>query len=246
MSEQKQIAIPKAKVQLPANYQEEMAAEAAEIAKRVAAPSGDTIKVLKDKTFELPNGDTLEVLTGVIVDFVSNNQYYGRKFDATDIKPPICFALGTDIDDMKPSPQSTDIQSEECKTCWANQWGTDGKGKACKNQRLVAIVPPEMQATGPLLLLKVAPTGVRYFDQHISGATTLAGGMFKVVTEFVCDPAPDYASLRFKVLGPNEDFAEAYSRKKGARARLLTEPDYGTAPAEKAAAAATKPKGKGK
>lgn len=219
----------KAKVQLPQEFREEQAAEAAAIAKRIGAPSGDNIRVMKDKTFQLPNGDASPKLDVVVVDFVSLNQYYPGKYNEKDIKPPSCYAIGTEIDLMKPSPNATDPQSESCKICPQNQWGSDGRGKACKNQRLVAVLPPDKQADGPLLVLKVAPTGTRYFDAHVKKAVTLAGGLLNVRTEVTCDPSVDYASVRFDILSGNDEPEAAWSRRKEARERLMTEPDYGGA-----------------
>ena len=54
---------------------------------RLAAPSGDKIKV-DNKQFKLPNGDTSDLLTGIIVDFVYYNAYYDAAFDPNNIMNP--------------------------------------------------------------------------------------------------------------------------------------------------------------
>ena len=226
--------IAKAKVvtpNLPANYDEELAAEALAMQKRIGAPSGDLIRVNKDKTFSLPNGESAPVLAVVVVGFVSMNQYYGgEKYDPKNIKPPVCMALGQEIALMKPFDKVPKKQNEDCHTCWANQWGTDGKGKACKNQRVLAVLAPGAQADGPVMLLKISPTGTRFWDSYVTQAVATGGALIKVVTEVTFDTAADFPSLRFKLLKPNPDWHDAFPRRAPALERLLAEPDF--APAE--------------
>jgi len=223
---------------LPVNYDEELAAEALAMAKRIGAPSGDMIRINKDKTFSLPNGDSSPILQVVVAGFVTMNQFYEGKYDSNNIKPPVCMALGQEIETMKPFKQSPKAQNDDCHTCWANQWGTDGKGKACKNQRLLAVLAPDLQAEGPLMLLKVSPTGTRFWDNYVAQVVKTQGALIKVVTEVICDAGADYASLRFRMLRPNEFWHDAFARRNLALERLLTEPEF--APAEVAPKPGTK------
>ena len=225
-------AVQKAKVtpNVPAAYDEELAAEAAAIAKRIGAPSGDTIGINKDKTFRMPNSESAPVLEVVVAGFVDMNQLYEGKYDANNVRPPICMALGTDIDLMQPFDKVPKKQNSDCKSCWANQWKTDGgNGKACKNQRMLALLSPKAQGDGPLMLLKVSPTGVRFWDSYVTQAQALAGHLIKVITEISFDPKLDYASLRFRVLGLNDTWQDAFPRRISALERLLTEPDFAPA-----------------
>lgn len=239
------IALAKVTPNLPANYNEQLAAEALAMAKRIGSPGGDFIRTNKDKTFLLPDGQTTPHLDAIVVDFVSLNQYYPGKYDPKDIKPPVCMAIGQIINEMKPFAQSPDKQNDVCHTCWANQWGTDGKGKACKNQRLLALLAPDMQLDGPLMLLKVAPTGTRFWDAHVAAVRTLTDKPpMAVVTHIVFDQNVDYASLRFSIAGPNASLGEAFGRRAGALERLLAEPEF--APADVAGKPAPAPAGKGK
>lgn len=230
--------IQKAKItpNLPVSYDEELAAEALAMSKRIGAPSGDLIRANKDKTFTLPSGDTTDQLEVVVVGFVTMNQFYEGKYDPKNIRPPVCMALGTEIALMKPFPQVPKVQDEGkgCAPCWANQWKSDGNGKACKNQRLLALLAPGLQAEGPLMLLKVSPTGTRFWDTYVSTVMTLTKKPpIAVVTKITFDQKSDYASLRFEVHGLNENVQEGFSRRAEAMTRLLTEPDF--APAEVAA-----------
>ncbi len=248
MSDQQETYVPptiaKAKVtaNLPANFEEQAAAEALAVMKRIGSPGGDFIRINKDKTFQLPSGDTSPIVTAVVVDFTSLNQFYEGKYDPNNIRPPVCVAIGQVLADMKPFAASPNVQNKDCPTCWANQWGTDGKGKACKNQRTLALLAPDMQAAGPLMLLKVSPTGTRFWDAYVQNVRTTTGSLpMKVITEISFDEKSDYASLRFKIVGINEDMGLAFGRRAGALERLLAEPDFAPKEvAEKPAAAKRK------
>ena len=214
---------------LPVNYDEELAAEALVMMRRIGAPSGDLIRINKEKTFSLPSGDTAPVINAVVVGFVSMFQYYEGKYDPKNIAPPVCMALGQEIETLVPFADAPKPQNKDCHTCWANQWGTDGKGKACKNQRLLALLAPDMQADGPLMLLKVSPTGTRFWDSYVNKVMSLTGALIKVVTEIKCDEAAEFASLRFNVLRPNDKWQDAFGRRAAALERLMTKPEFAPA-----------------
>jgi len=224
------VIVPKAKVKLDVvdinRMQEEEAAIAAAIMARVTAPTGDRIRINKDKTFSLPDGSTAPALTAVVVDFVSINEYYKGKFDPKNYTTPVCVAIGVERKEMKPFDASPEKQNKECSSCWANQWKSDGNGKACKDQRMLALLAPDAQEDGPLMVLKVSPTGTRFWDQHVATLANMLGATpLKVLTEVTFEPAVDYATLRFRTVGKNDGWATAFSRHAEARKRLLTEPE---------------------
>lgn len=213
---------------------------------RLAAPTGDRIKI-DNKQFKLPNGDTSELLTGVIVDFVYYNAYYDAAFDPNNIVPPNCFALHPDPTGAVPSPNSPDLQNDNCQTCWANQFGTSGKGKACRNSVLVAMLPPDADEETPLMLLNVSPTGIKPFSAYLSAVLRLQRPPYSVSTDIMCDPNVKYDTLRFSNPQPLEpDFiAMVRSRREEARERLMTEPDVSALKAANEAPAKGKAPAKG-
>lgn len=227
--------IVKARATAVTSYDEELAAEAAKMRERIGAPSGDVIRVNRDKTFSLPNGDKNDELSLVIVAFNTLHQYYPGKYDPKNIQPPVCVALGSEIKLMKPIESSPNKQAESCAVCPQNQWGSDGKGKACKNARQMIVVPPSVQADGPLLLLRTSPTAVRYFDSYVADVTAKFGGLIKVVTR-VYFSAEDFPSLRFEVSGPNDAWQDAFPRRVKAAERLAIEPELSPKVAVKQAA----------
>ena len=224
------------------SIQERLRAEAAGIQERIGAPGGDVISITQDKYFKLPDGTKhggpMDV---VIVDFVSGNYFYENSFDPNNITPPACFSLGTNPTQMVPSENSPVRQSDTCAACPMNQFGSDGKGKACKNNRLLALLPVDADNDTPVMVLKVSPTAIKAFDSYVASvARSFNLPPLGVVTEVCFDEAVTYASLRFKNPRPNENIELAFNRRDEARARLMTEPDvssYEAAPPPKKAPA---------
>ena len=134
----------RAKANLPVNYAEQLAKEAAEISKRIATPSGDRIRFNSNRSLITPDGGEGEELEVVVVDFVSSNLFYDGPFDRDNPQPPGCFAIGVEPSLLVPSPNSPNKQAETCSACPNNQFGSAGKGKACKNTRLLAVMPVAM------------------------------------------------------------------------------------------------------
>ena len=139
----------RAKANLPVNYQEQLAKEAAEISKRIATPSGDRIRFNSNRSLITPDGGEGEELEVVVVDFVSSNLFYDGPFDRDNPQPPGCFAIGVEPSLLVPSPNSPNKQAETCSACPNNQFGSAGKGKACKNTRLLAVAPVAMDGGSP-------------------------------------------------------------------------------------------------
>jgi hypothetical protein len=222
------------------NYSELMAKQVAEIQSKLGAPGGDRITVSQDKKFKFPDGHVSgDSFPAVIVDFASYNGFWEGEFDRKNPGPPDCFALGTDPKDMWPSNNSPKMQSKDgCNKCPNNQFGSDGDGKACKNMRIMAVLPPDADKETPFSVVIASPTAIRPFDGYIA---KLAGTFGKppaaFVTEIGFDQKLDYASLRFGNPVPvDEDKLGIFlSRQAEAIKRLLTEPDLSTYEARKAA-----------
>ena len=230
------------------SIQDALKAQAAGMNERVAPPAGAGIRITQDKHFLLPDGTkTQGPLELVIVDFVSRNNFYEGSFDPKNIVPPGCFAIGTNPKDMTPSANSPNKQSADCQSCPMNQFGSDGEGKACKNGRVLAVLPPDADENTPLWTLNVSPTALRNFDGHVQSVVR-AFGMppVAVVTTVGFDDTVTYAKLTFSNPVANENVAVGYARQQEARELLMVEPDVsGYAPPGRKGAAA-KPAVKGR
>ena len=222
------------KSNLPINYDEQMAKEAEEIAKRIAAPTGDRIRFSGNVGFITPDGmegDTLEV---VIVDFLSANLFYDGVYDRDNPQPPACFAIGSEPSMLVPSPNSPALQAQTCSACPNNQFGSanNGKGKACKNTRLLALMPvtalDDPKEDAPIWIMSVPPTSLKAFDSYVhSLAIKHKKVPIGVVTEITLDRSVTYAAPRFTVTRPLEakEVGLFMSRREEAAQRLEVEPD---------------------
>lgn len=221
--------------------QEQLKKQALAISERTAPAGGDKIQCLKTKEFKLPDGSTTDTLEVVIVDFISTHSYYEGKYDPKKIVPPNCFAIGINPLALIPSNKSPDKQADNCQTCPLNQWGSDGNGKACKNGRRLALLPPDADAETPLMIIDVSPTGIKSFDAFVNSvAGKFALPPMGVITTISFDQSDsvDYASLRFGNPQPNANLDVAFARAEEAATRLKQEPDvsgFEAAPKKKTA-----------
>jgi hypothetical protein len=221
------------KSNLPINYQEQLLKEAQEISKRIAAPSGDRIKI-DSHGFTLPDGTQGEEMHVVIVDFVSANMYYDRPYNKDNPSPPACFAIGREPSLLIPSENSPQKQAESCTGCPMNQFNTAlvGKGKACKNTRLLAVLPlkavTEAQEDAPLYIMQIPPTSLKVFDRYVATiASRFKRPPIGIATKVTPNTTLDYAAPIFESVAVLEDaeIAFAMERRADATARLIAEPD---------------------
>lgn len=220
------------------SIQESLRAQAAQMSEKTAPAGGSAIRVSQDKKFILPDGTTSEgPLDLVIVEFMSRNTFYEGAYDPKNISPPACFAIGPNPKKLVPSDNSPAKQSDECSGCPMNQFGSDGDGKACKNTRMLAVLPPDADEDTPIWTLSVSPSAIKAFDGYVN---TIAAKFnvppVGVITTVEFDPSVSYAKLRFSDPRPNPQVVEMFSRQDEARAMLTVEPDVSSyVPPKKAA-----------
>ena len=233
----KSTAVTKAKSTAIAtmDYSDEVAA----LAKRLQTSTADRIRTSNAKIFEFPDKSEAETIDCIVVDFVAFNRYYENGYDEGNIVPPNCFAIGLEPAGLVPSDNSPDKQCASCAGCAMNQFKSapNGKGKACGNTRLLAvIVPPDPDdvAVGddlselPLYTISVSPTALTSFDSHVNKvATHFKKPVRTVITRISFAQDSKYASLRFSAVAPAGQELEmvAQSRLEEARKRLAVEPD---------------------
>lgn len=209
------------------SIQDMLRKQAEAMGEKTAPATGTSIRVTQDKQFVLPDGTkTNGPIEVVILDFVSYNAYYDRPFDSNDPMPPACFAIGTDPKKMIPSKNSPDRQSDECNGCPMNQFGSNGKGKACGNHRLLAVLPPDADEDTPIWTLRTSPTAIKGFDGYVSQLARLKGlPPIGVITEISFDDSSSYSTLTFGKPRPYEAVAEFLDRQAEAQEILMREPD---------------------
>ena len=224
------------------NIQDMLRKQAEANASRVEPGSGKSIRIGQDKSFTLPDGTkTRESLQLVVVDFVSRNEYYEGAYNKDDITPPNCFAIHPEPKQLAPSDNSPDKQADSCADCPMNQFGSapTGAGKACKNTRVLAVMPPDADDDTEIWTLKVSPTAIKAFDGFVAGVNRAfqLPPVGVVVTVGFSD-AKDFPSLEFTDPQLNENVAVHFGRQDEAREMLMREPDVSSFGAEKPAAKA--------
>ena len=215
------------------NMEEELQKQALAIASRISAPSGDRIRVTNAKTFKFPDGtEKAGPIDAVIVDFAAANFYYTTPYQEDNIQPPDCFAMGLVASDLAPSANlpAERREAEICVVCPHNQFksASNGRGKACRNTYLLALLPPDATEDTPLMMLSVSPTAIKPFEELVNViARKFSGPPMRAVVRIGFDPTVSYASLRFDTVNvlPNPNIALAFKRQSEARTRLLVEPD---------------------
>jgi hypothetical protein len=223
---------PRGKANLPVNYAAQLAAEAADIAKQIAAPGGDRIRYNGNASFKTPDGMEGEAIEAVIVNFVSTNLFYDSPYDKGNPNPAACFAINAEPKQLIPSPNSPNKQADNCAVCPQNQFGSSGKGKACSNTRLLAVIAStaidDPSNVADIWVMSVPPTSIKFFDAYVASLSakqkTIPVG---VITTIYLDNKNTYASPRFEVVRPltDNELGVFMSRREEAMTRLLAEPD---------------------
>ena len=235
------------------SVKDQLADQLAALAGKTAPVSGNAIRITQDKQFRLPDGtSTPGPLQLVVVDFVSKNMFYEGVYDPNATVPPACFAIASSPLNMVPSDNAPVKQAASCSVCSMNQFGSAGNGKACKNGRVLAVLPPDADDQSPIWTLAVSPTALKAWDGYVNSVVrTFSAPPVGVITEVSFDPGSTYPSLRFGNPVLNENVAEHLSRVEEANALIAVEPDVsqygvesaprGRAPARPAARAPARP-----
>lgn len=175
----------------------------------------------------------------VILDWVRENTYYGDRYNPDNPQPPICYAFArgaAEEDEMGPHPSMQadaayfQPQSNDCKSCQWNQWGSadKGRGKACQNRRRLTMIPagiftpkrgsrdmdldifddPEHFAQADTAFMKLPVTSVENWGKYVhqvGEATNRSPD--GVITRIFVEPHPKYQFVvNFELLEkvPNE------------------------------------------
>lgn len=150
-------------------WDEEFKGYAKDATKGMELPSSKFLSIkggrLKFDGADVP-GNELEC---VIVGWVYENQFYDSAFDPDNSVPPVCYAFGSDQDEMAPHENVKEPINDSCADCPYNQWESDlagGKGKACKNViRLALIADSDLESLdeAEIVYLKIPVTQVKNF-----------------------------------------------------------------------------------
>lgn len=116
--------------------------------------------------FELPGEDddspisTTEI-NGVIVDHHPVNAYWGAEYGGSQAAAPDCSSLDGKRGNLG-----------ECASCPHNQYGSKGRGKACKNMHRLYILTSGSPAP---VIMSVPPTGIKALRDYFGKRLLLHG-----------------------------------------------------------------------
>ncbi len=211
------------------SIEEQLRKELAGLKDTVEAPSSNKIGT-KGKVFTTPDGKSGPgPLQMIIIDSVGFNQYYPGVYNPQVKAPPKCWAINKNLKELAPGASVAKPEHPDCEGCPRNAWGsgTGGRGKACKNQRRLLVVPPDFTAQTEPMTLYVSPTGLkawnRYVDKDLNADMSLLA--VQVITEVSFDPNQAYPSLQFKYLGKHGKVAEALALRQKYQDILMREPE---------------------
>lgn len=224
------------------SMQEEMAKELANVENTVTIGGGNTIKIDQKNGayFEIPElGQAESPMDVVIVDYTTQHKYWSGRYDPNNIVPPDCFAIGKNVKDLAPSQNSHEPQADKCVGCPMNEFGSSGNGKACKNTRVLAVLPPDAGPDAAIMKLVVSPSGLKAFDNYVAGlAAKMKTLPIGVVTEVSIVPTKSQGyTLAFGNPRPNENLEVDFGRRDEAQMILNQEPDMSQAGGEEVVAA---------
>lgn len=219
-----------------AAWEQAMANHAKEDAERIGSGEGGSLSIRNSRfkyMGEDLGGDSINL---IVLDFVHARRYYEGEFDEDDVTPPSCAATNLDGKNMVPFDNVPNKQSDECNSCWANQWGSDerrARAKACKSGRRLICIPAGedyMEDPDPdLVRLRLPVKSARPWDDYIAKLTATTGyPCFGVITEVSFDRTVDYPKLKFKAVGqvdPSYGKVVLAARER-ARQQLLAAPDF--------------------
>ena len=199
----------------------------------------------------------------VIVDHIFENAYYEGRFNPDNPQPPTCFAFGRSEAELIPHVNVIEAEQnpcDNCADCHMNQWGSDGKGKACKNVRRLALIPAghvnkkseELElydadhfATAEIAYLKLPVTSTKGFSTYVKQvAQAYSKPVLGVITRVYITPdAKTQYKVNFEAI--DEVPAELLGTLMQRRSMVTEEIDFPYS-LEREEAPAPQPKGRGR
>lgn len=180
------------------------------------------ISVNKKGNFQIgaieSTSDTMQV---VILAFSYSKAYWEKSFSAGNSSVPDCTAQG-DVDtyyaekaalpvvasflDLVPNAPAEDkeVQSESCGECPLNEFGTGqgGKGKACKDAVVLAVLPAN-DPKGHIHTVRISASGIKHFRDFLKTLGTAGTTWFAVAATLKAIDAG--AQYTVKVLNGKEE-----------------------------------------
>lgn len=209
------------------SIQDQIKKELANTDKTIPPVSSRNISI-KGKQFTLPDSTVhAGPLEAVILDSRFLNTFYTADYNPNDIKPPACFALAKERDDMAPHADAPEPQSAECESCPMNAWGSSpkgGKGKACRNMIRLAVAPSDATEDTEPMILRVPPTSLNSWGKLVRDLQQAGLIPLQVVTAISFDASAAYPQLQFKAMQAHDNLQLFWTLRERATALLDAPP----------------------
>lgn len=175
----------------------------------------------------VPDNKINVVVVGSIIEYA----YYESAYDPDNVQMPVCFANGLNEKELKPHEFSTKKQSDNCLTCPKNRFGSapNGKGKACKNSRKLALMGSftdiDSIATADIVFFKIPVTSVKNWSQYILELSSKKLSMLHVITRISSKSHPKTqvaVSFEQEQLIPKDFLGALLARHKEVQSRIAT------------------------
>ena len=164
-----------------------------------ASGAGGGMSFIRTRGGQFAFNDSIleQPLRVVVLGAVRENLYYPAAFDPDVSQSPTCFALDTagNEAEMGPPAEMKGKEAEKCSECWANAFRSAerGKGKACKNNVRMVILPYQEGADFSKITgarLSIPPTSLKNWSAYTNKITEgMRAPLFAVVTELTTQPA---------------------------------------------------------
>lgn len=205
------------------DIQEQIKRELANTDKTVPPITSRNIST-QGKQFTLPDGTVNPgPLTAVILDSRFFNTFYTQAYNANDLKPPVCFAIAKERDEMAPHKEAAEPQNATCEECPMNAWGSDpkgGKGKACRNLIRLAVGPVDATDDTEPMILRIPPTSLGAWGKLVRDLQQLGLIPMQVSTNISFEPSAAFPKLKFTIDKPHDQIQLFWKLRERAQALL--------------------------
>ena len=148
----------------------------------------------------------------VVVGAMHERVYYDKPYAADTPVSPACYAFSFTGEAMTPHEDVDNPINPTCDDCKFNEWKSDpksGRGKACKEQRRIALLPvsalasPDDIAKATVGYLRIPVTSTKAFSEHVKHLAMRMLPVFAAVTEVELRPDPkNMWAFTFKLIQP--------------------------------------------
>jgi len=205
---------------LPEELRQAMGEESRQLSKRLQL-GGDLGRIRMTRLGKkfVVDDEEVETLDGVVVvGYRAANSWFEAPYQEGLASPPECAAVSRMgeacaecgatgcHEHLVPFAESPKKQADSCSECPMNQFGSapNGRGKACRNQRTLALLHRGAHAPGDneakMYLMNVPPTAVGRWDAYVEAARVELGFPypFGYETSVAFHPTAQYATPVFR------------------------------------------------